>query len=297
MNGENQITHSGFVTILGRPNVGKSTFLNNVIGEKIVITSPKPQTTRNRITGVVNRDGCQLVFFDTPGVHDSPRLINQYMNKQALETLREVEVALLMVDASVGVTAADRLLAQKLEGAPVPVILVVNKIDIAKAATTDFIGLAKFHEVHVISSVTGRGIDELIGQLISMMPEGPEYYPDDIMTDRPERFIAQEYIREKVFELTGEEIPYSVAVTVESWRDEVEKNLAVIHATIHVERKSQKGIIIGKHGAMIKQIGQLARQDLERLLGVRVFLDLHVGVEHNWTKDPRQLSRFGYEGS
>ena len=294
MNSETQITHSGFISLLGRPNVGKSTLLNRLLGEKLVITSPKPQTTRNRITGVLNHGSCQLIFFDTPGVHESEKLINRYMTRQALSTLGDVECAVLIVDAKTGVSEGDRALAAKLCATEVPVVLAVNKIDQANYRKADFADIAKFNAVIEISALTGTGVKELLDKLTSLMPEGPEYYPDDVLTDRPERFIAQEYIREKVFSNTGEEIPYSVAVTVDSWEDKPEKNLAVIHATIHVERKSQKGIIIGAGGKLIKKIGQLARQDLEKLLGCRVFLDLHVGVEHNWTKDPQQLRRFGY---
>lgn len=294
MNAETNITHSGFVSLIGRPNVGKSTLLNLALGEKLVITSPKPQTTRNRITGVLNRGNCQLVFFDTPGVHDSPKLINQYMAKEALGTLSEVEAAIFLVDAKTGPTPGDRAIADKLRDVGTPVLLAVNKRDAGKHRLADFADLGEFQGAYEISAINGKGVEALLDGVVALMPEGPMYYPDDVYTDRPERFIAQEYIREKVFSLTGEEIPYSVAVTVDAWEDKPEQNLAVVHATIHVERKSQKGIIIGKGGALIKKIGRHAREDLEKLLGSRVYLDLHVGIEHNWTKDERQLKRFGY---
>ena len=291
----NDITHSGFVAIVGRPNVGKSTLLNRFIGEKLVITSPKPQTTRNRITGIINRGRAQLVFFDTPGVHASGKLFNQYMTKKALSTLAEVEAVLFMVDSTKGVTEAEKIIAEKLAEVDAKKFLIVNKVDSGPRRAVDFKVLGDFDGVYEISALKGDGVEGLLSLLAAAMPEGPVYYPDDAITDRPERFIAQEYIREKVFELTGEELPYSVAVTVESWEDKPSKNVSVVYATIHVERNSQKAIIIGKGGQMIKEIGKRARKDLQELLGTKVFLDLHVGVEHNWTKSPHQLKRFGYD--
>lgn len=290
----NRITRSGFIAIIGRPNAGKSTLLNMILGEKLVITSSKPQTTRNRITGVLNRGDCQLVFIDTPGVHEGEKLINKYMAGQAFSTLGEVDLVLFMVDGSQDATDDDRLIAQKLKETGSPVFLVVNKCDRKEGRAVNFAGLMQFEGIFEISALTGKNVADLLEAVTARMGEGPEYYPDDALTDRPERFIAAEYIREKVFDLTGEEIPYSVAVTVDMWEDREEKNLAVIHATIHVERDSQKAIVIGKGGALIKEIGKKAREDLEKLLGVRVFLDLHVGVEKNWTKDPKKLEQFGY---
>jgi len=274
--------------------VGKSTLLNALVGEKIVIVSQKPQTTRNRITGLLTRDGCQIVFFDTPGVHESERLINRYMAKQALSTLDEVDLALLVVDASDGPTPADESLARHIEASGRPALLVVNKVDAAKRGA-DFSGLLPGAARFEVSARTKRGLAELTEALINRMEPGPLYYPEDALTDRPERFIAAEYIREKVFALTGAEIPYSVAVTVEAWEEKPDRDLAVIYATIHVERMSQKGILVGKGGGLVKEVGRRARLDLEKLLGCRVFLDLHVAVEKNWTKDPKLLKRFGYE--
>jgi GTP-binding protein Era len=292
---EQAITRSGFVALLGRPNVGKSTLLNRLLGEKIAITSPKPQTTRNRVAGVVNLGECQIVFFDTPGVHESARLINRYMSVQALSTLGEVDAALLLVDARQQPTGDDEVLAERIRQSSVPALLVVNKTDAGRYDAAEFRGLLPEAPFYEVSALTGKGVGPLLADIAARMPEGPAYYPDDILTDRPERFIAAEYIREKVFLLTGEEVPYSVAVTVEAWEDKPEQNLAVIHATLHVERDSQKGILVGRGGKLVKEIGRRARLDLEKLLGCRVFLDLHVAVEHNWTKDPRQLKRFGYE--
>lgn len=286
---------SGFVLIIGRPNVGKSTLLNALLGEKIAATSAKPQTTRNRIAGVVNRPGCQLVFLDTPGVHDSPKLMNVYLNKEALSAIGEVEAVLFMVDGSAGVRAGDSHIAKKIAGCGVPVLLAVNKSDLGNGEG-DFSALGAFHSVHRISALNREGLDRLVDELAALMEPGPEYYPDDVLTDRPERFIVQEFVREKIFAMTGDEIPYSCAVTVDSWEEKPGQELVVIHASVHVERDSQKGIILGQGGKMIKRIGRAAREDIERLLGMRVYLDLHVAVEKNWTKDAVQLKRFGIEG-
>jgi GTP-binding protein Era len=216
------------------------------------------------------------------------------MTEEALSTLGDVDAVVFMVDARTGATPADLSIAEHLRQVQIPIFLAVNKVDTGSHDASAFAGLGAFRAVHELSAVTGVGVLGLLDELVGVMPEGPMYYPDDVYTDRPERFIVQEYIREKIFSLTGEEVPYSTAVTVEAWEDVPERNLSVIHATIHVERPSQKAILIGKGGALIKQIGKLAREDMEKLLGNRVFLELHVGVEHNWTKDPRQLRRFGY---
>ncbi|MBI5016858.1 MAG: GTPase Era [Deltaproteobacteria bacterium] len=289
------ITRSGFVGLLGRPNVGKSTLLNRVLGQKLAITSPRPQTTRNRVAGVLNRGGVQMVFFDTPGVHEGEKLINRYMVKEALSCLPDLDVAVFLADATEAPHHDDEVLARHLAGAQVPVLLVLNKVDVGCVPVPFFTALLPFRSVHRISAATGEGVAALLDEITSLLPEGPEYYPDDALTDRSERFIAQEFIREKVFALTGEEVPYSVAVTVDSWKDTPETGLVVIHATIHVERDSQKAILIGKGGQMIKEIGKRARLDLEALLGARVYLDLHVAVEKNWTREPASLKRFGYE--
>ncbi len=289
------ITHSGFIGLLGRPNVGKSTLLNHVLGQKLVITSPKPQTTRNRVTGVLNRGAVQMVFLDTPGVHQGEKLINRYMVREALSCVPDVDVVLLLVDATAAPTGDDRELASQLMAAPVPLVLVVNKVDVGSTPSDAYAGLHRFHAVHRVSALTGDGVPALLDELAGMLPEGPEYYPEDMLTDRSERFIAQEFIREKLFELTEEELPYSIAVTVEQWEDRPDKNLVVVHATVHVERDSQKGMVIGKRGALIKEVGLRARQDLEALLGSRVFLDLHVSVDKNWTRDAKALRRYGYE--
>jgi GTP-binding protein Era len=289
------ITHSGFIGLLGRPNVGKSTLLNHVLGQKLVITSPKPQTTRNRVTGVVNRGATQMVFLDTPGVHQGEKLINRYMVHEALSCVPDVDVVLLLVDATAAPTGDDRELASQLLAAPVPLVLGVNKVDVGSTPSDAYAGLHRFRAVHRVSALTGDGVPALLDDLAGLLPEGPEYYPEDMLSDRSERFIAQEFIREKLFELTEEELPYSIAVTVEQWEDRPDRDLVVVHATVHVERASQKGMVIGKRGGLIKEVGLRARQDLEALLGSRVFLDLHVSVDKNWTRDAKALRRYGYE--
>lgn len=288
--------HSGFVAVLGRPNVGKSTFLNTVMGLKLAITSNKPQTTRNRVTGVVNRGRCQIIFIDTPGIHESTRAMNRMMNREALSTLADADAVLFMVDGVKGITDEDREIAEKMKTAGVPVLIVANKMDRGANGREHFAGLGLHYPIYEISSLTGKGTEELLEAVAGLMPEGPVYFPDEELTDRSERFIAQEFIREKIYAFTGEEIPYHTAVTVESWEEKPDKNLVVIHATIHVERQSQKQIIIGKGGSLVKKIGRTAREDLEKLLGVRIYLDLHVGVEPNWTKDKKKLARFGLDG-
>ncbi|MBE0617861.1 MAG: GTPase Era, partial [Proteobacteria bacterium] len=217
-----------------------------------------------------------------------------FMAREALACLPGVDAAVFLVDAQEGRRADDEALARRLQGVSVPVLLGVNKIDVGRAGTEAFSDLLAFHSCHRLSAVTGEGVEGLLEALSGILPEGPEYYPEDQLTDRSERFIAQEFIREKIFELTGEEIPYSVAVTVDRW-EERENGVIVIHATIHVERDSQKGIVIGKGGRLIREVGQRARADLEALLDTRIFLDLHVSVDKNWTKDPRGLRRYGYE--
>ncbi len=290
-----KITRSGFIGLLGRPNVGKSTLLNRILGEKIAITSPRPQTTRNRMAGVVNRGPVQMVFFDTPGVHEGEKLMNRYMVREALGCLPDLNAAVFLVDGTEPPTADDRGLARRLSGASIPILLGINKVDAGSVPSETFADLLSFHSVHRLSAVKGQGVDGLLDDLAALMPDGPEYYPEDVLTDRTERFIAQEFIREKAFRLTGAEVPYSLAVTIESWKENPETGVVVIYATIHVERDSQKRILIGAGGKLIKEIGTRARKELEGLLGTRVYLDLHVSVEKNWTKDPRALRRFGYE--
>ncbi len=288
---------SGFVSIIGRPNAGKSTLLNSVLGEKISIVSPKPQTTRNVVRGVKNLEGCQMVFIDTPGIHKGKGLLNERMVREAVSSLKDVDAVVLLVEADRPVTDEDRSIIKSLKGLKCPVILGVNKIDrIEKRKLLPLIDeyskVYAFREVIPLSALKGDGVELLTGALSALMPEGPKYFPDDVLTDVPERFIAGEIVREKVFLFVREEIPYSVAVVVDKFIEK--KGLISITATINVERESQKGIIIGKGGAMLKRIGTSAREEMEKLLGSKVFLELFVRVQKEWTKKPGALKEFGY---
>ncbi|HWI41263.1 MAG TPA: GTPase Era [Verrucomicrobiae bacterium] len=289
---------SGFVSIVGRPNVGKSTLLNRILGEKIAITSDKPQTTRNRIQGIHNVPGGQIIFIDTPGIHSARSKLNKALVDAALSSLREVDVVLLLVEAGWRASAEEEFLAAVLREAEAPVILVLNKTDLVEQGKLQenvaaYSALGSFTEVVAVSAVTGEGVEELVQGVARHLPEGPQYFPDDILTDLPERFIAAEIVREKVFRLTREEIPYSTAVEVESFKERPDGTLA-ISAVITVERDTQKGIVIGKKGSMLKQIGTEARLELEDLLQAKVFLELFVRVRKNWTEDERMLKEFGY---
>lgn len=289
---------SGFVSIIGRPNVGKSTLLNRIIGEKIVITSDKPQTTRNRIQGIHNIQGGQIVFIDTPGIHKSRSRLNRSMVDIAMSAISGVDLLLLVVDGS---TVADEAFVRDiLAGVKTPVVLVLNKIDLLKdkgvllEKITAYSSLHPFCEVVPISAGKGSGVERLVEAITAYIPEGPALFPDDILTDMPEKFIVAEMIREKVFRLTQKEIPYSTAVEVESFTER-ENGVVAISAAIILERETQKGIIIGRRGEMLKRIGSQARQDMERLLGTRVFLELFVKVEENWSERTSKLREFGYE--
>lgn len=288
---------SGFVGILGAPNVGKSTFLNYVLGEKVAITSSKPQTTRNRILGVWTDENAQIVFLDTPGVHHARDLLNKELVAQAINVLSDVDLILFMVEPG-SKTEGEDIVIEALKNTGLPVILAINKVDSVRKE--ELLPLIKSYNEQLelaatvpVSALNGVNIAGLIDEITARLPVGPQYYPPDTLTDQPERFIAAEMIREQVFNLTSQEIPYSTAVTVEAFKEE--KNLIKISAVIHVERDSQKKIIIGKKGAKLKEIGTAARLDIERMTGVKVFLELFVKVEKNWSKDPQALKRFGYK--
>jgi len=291
--------HSGFIAIIGAPNVGKSTLLNRILGQKISITSPKPQTTRNRILGVVHRPGAQMIFLDTPGVHKAKRPLNIRIVEAALNSLAEVDLVLLLADVVRPDPVSEELMVRTIHDRRKPTVLGLNKIDrIEKTALLEIIrqwsAVGSFEAIVPISALEGTQVDRLLTVTENLLPEGPPYFPDDTLTDVPERFVAAELIREKIFRLTGEEIPYAVAVTVESFKEEKQGALIRIHAVIHVERESQKGILIGKGGRNLKRIGTLAREEIEHFLGTRVFLQLFVRVQKNWSRDRRALRRFGY---
>jgi GTP-binding protein Era len=279
--------------------VGKSTLLNQALGQKISITSKKPQTTRNRIVGILQRPQAQVVFVDTPGIHAATKALNVRIVETATSALVDVDVVLLLTDASAPAPEAEHVLLAKLAQVRRPVILAINKIDlIERPRLLEQIARwdqrLKCDEIIPICARSSEQVDRLIAAVMARLPEGPAYFPRDDLTDLPERFIVAEWIREKVFRLTGQEVPYAAAVTVDSFQEHPDKGLVEVVATIHVERASQKGIIIGKKGAKLKQIGSEARRDIENLLQNKVFLKLFVRVQKNWSRDARALRRFGY---
>jgi GTPase len=289
---------AGFVAIVGAPNVGKSTLLNQMLGEKISITSRKPQTTRNRIIGILHRPNSQLIFIDTPGIHRARQTLNIRIVDAALSALGDVDVVLIIIDVEKPDPESEALLVKKLKKQKRPVVLALNKIDLIEkpellSIIDNWSKSYTFEAIIPISAILGHQIDDLLDAMETLLPESPPLYPDHALTDMPERFVAAEMIREKVFRLTGQEIPYSTAVTVESFSEE-RKNLVKIQATIHVERTSQKGMIIGKNGSRLKMIGTEARKEIERMLGTKVYLKLFVRVHKNWSKDTKALRRFGY---
>ena len=294
-----QIHKSGFVSLIGRPNVGKSTLMNHIVGQKVAIMSDKPQTTRNKIQGVYTSADGQIVFLDTPGIHKPKSKLGDWMVKKAQETLGEVDLILFLVDAAEGMGPGDRWIIQLLENVCTPVFLVVNKIDRVHPDKSlplidAYRELFSFAEVVPISARNGNNTGTLVRLIMERLPEGPAYYPSDQVTDHPERFIVSELIREKVLLLTHEEVPHSVAVVIEMMKERDHGKMVDVTATIYTERKSQKGILIGKQGAMLKEVGRQARQDIEKLLGSRVYLDLWVKVKKDWRNEEHLLREFGY---
>ncbi|MFN7996562.1 MAG: GTPase Era [Bryobacteraceae bacterium] len=282
---------SGFVSILGRPNAGKSTLLNYLIGEKIAIVANKPQTTRNAIQGVMNAPDAQIVFLDTPGIHKADSLLNKRMMDTVRAALEERDLLLFLVDATRRFGEEDRHAAAILKRTETPSLLVLNKTDLLgknKGALLPLIehykALHEFVDFIPISAQKGDGVDDLRKAIVDRLPEGPAYFPPDYITDQPERFLAAEFIREKVLEATRQEVPHSVAVMVDAWEDT--PKLIRIFATIHVEKNGQKGIIIGAGGAMLKQIGTLAREEMEGMFGRKIYLDLRVKVMAGWRERP-----------
>lgn len=290
---------SGFISIIGRPNVGKSTFLNRVIGQKIAIMSDKPQTTRNKVQGVLTTDDAQLIFIDTPGIHKPKHKLGDFMMKVAQNTLKGVDIILFMVNAEEGFGKGEEFIIEKFQSVQTPIFLVINKID--KIHPDELLPLIEsyqekypFKEIVPISAIEGNNVENLLTQIKEYLPEGPQYYPADQITDHPERFIVSELIREKALHLTREEIPHSLAVVIEKMERKDDKDVVHVMATIIVERDSQKGIIIGKQGSMLKEIGKRARQDIETLLGSKVYLELWVKVQKDWRNKMTQLRDFGF---
>lgn len=289
----------GFVSILGRPNVGKSTLFNRLVGDKMAIVSPIPQTTRNRILGIRNVEGGQIILLDTPGIHDARRELNQRMVRTALASGQDADVLLFLIEVPSPPVEQDRAMIESLRGSHGAALLVINKIDRVKKEVLlpvidQYRRLHAFEEIVPVSAVTGEGVDRLADVILGHLPESPPYYPEEMITDQTERFLASEIIRERVIHHCFQEIPYSTAVTVEAFKEQPEKNLVVIQGTIHVERDSQKKIVIGKGGQNLRKIGEEARKEIEGLVEKRVFLELWVNVDRNWTRDPRALNRLGY---
>lgn len=288
---------SGYVSIIGRPNVGKSTLLNNILGQKVAIVTERPQTTRNKLVGIRTFPDAQIIFIDTPGIHEPKHLLGKRMVRAAQEVLQEIDIVLFMIDAERAV-AKDKEIIALLKATGSPVFLLINKIDSMKK--TDLLplidtyrALYPFREILPVSAESGEGVDIVIEKIKETLPPGPKYYADDMLTDQMERFMATEIIREKIMLKTSEEIPHSVAVEVLEWKER-EDGLVAISANIYVEREGQKGIIIGKNGALLKMIGTNARHDIERLLGTKVFLQLWVKVRSGWRDDNSALKELGY---
>lgn len=289
--------HSGFVAIIGRPNVGKSTLMNAMVGEKVAIVSNRPQTTRNRIMGICTQEDSQIVFLDTPGLHTPRNRLGEYMVKAARDALTGIDALIVMVDAT-AVGKQDRAVVEDMSGLKVKKALVLNKIDLLpKESLLSLIAefsQAGYDDIMPISAATGDGLDALKALLVSYLPEGPQYFPPDAITDQPERLICAELIREKALLHLKDEVPHGVGVEMMSIQ-KVSDSLMEIHATIYCERAAHKGIIIGKQGAMLKRIGQEARQDIETLLGMHVHLQLWVKVRENWRNRMDDLRTLGYE--
>lgn len=291
---------SGFVTVIGRPNVGKSTLLNQIIGEKISIISDKPQTTRNKIQMVYTEEECQIVFLDTPGIQMPKNHLGEYMLKLSKSTLEEVDIIAFMVDESEKTGKLDSYIINQLKEVSTPIILIINKTDkISEEELNSLIdkyeSMSMFEDVIGISALNNDNLDRLIHKLKEMIPEGPQYFPEDMVTDQPERFIISELIREKALMNLEEEIPHGIMVEIEKINSREDKDLLDIYATIHCEKKSHKGIIIGKNGRMLKMIGQSAREDIENLMGSKINLQLWVKITENWRDKENRLKYFGYK--
>jgi GTP-binding protein Era len=289
---------SGYIAIIGRPNVGKSTLLNQILGEKVAIVSPKPQTTRNRVSGIRTTAASQIIFIDTPGIHQGHSLMNRRLMDTALHTLDDVDGVLWLLDAYGKIKQEEERIAETLRGVETPVLILLNKMDlVSKGKLLPLMErcaqLLPDKEIVPVSALKGEGLDIVLNIVEGWLPVGPQYFTEGEHTDQSERFLASEIVREKVFLLTRKEIPYGVAVTIDEFTEKEEKNLIVIGATIHTERDSHKGILIGKHGSMLKEIGKQAREELESLLGCRIFLELFVRVDPGWTQNPQALTEMG----
>ena len=297
---------SGFVAIVGRPNVGKSTLINTLVGEKVAITTPKPQTTRDRIRGIVTTDRAQVILVDTPGIHQARNKLNRYMVDVAVAMLGDVDLVYLLVDVPHLVAKPEKVLSEtreiidKIRGSGTKTFLIPNKVDLVPDKGSLLPLIESLNEMHAfaeivpISAKKGDGTDKLLAMTEATLPEGPALFPGDSLTDRNMRFMAREIVREKLFMSLKKELPYQIAVSIDSWKER-EDGMLVIHSSIHVARSSQKAIVIGRGAGRLKSVGQKARQDLERLTGSRVFLDLHVRVEDDWVDREAGLRKLGYD--
>ena len=291
---------TGYIALIGRPNVGKSTLMNQMIGQKIAITSNKPQTTRNKIMTVYTDDTCQMIFLDTPGIHETKNKLGEYMTKLAKNTLDEVDIVMWLVEPSTFIGAGEKAIIEDLKKCRKPVILVINKIDTVSEDNLDRFEEAyrkemDFSAVVKVAALKRRNIDGVMNTIKEFLPVGPPFYDEDTLTDQPERQIVAEIVREKALRLMKDEVPHGIAVTVERMREREDKELMDIEATIICERDSHKGIVIGKGGSMLKKIGSTARKDIEELLQIKVNLQLWVKVRKDWRDDKTQLKSFGYD--
>lgn len=292
---------SGFVTIIGRPNVGKSTLLNKLAGEKIAITSSKPQTTRNTIKTVITDADSQIIFIDTPGIHKPKNKLGEYMVGMAESTLGEVDLVMFLVDATeANPGERDGFILDQLKSLKTPVFLIINKIDLVRkdqllTLINTYKDLLAFREIIPVSAMTNEGVGIILDEIRKVLPEGPKFFPEDMLTDQPEKAIAAELIREKILHLTDEEVPHGVGVEVISFKERENRNMIDIQATIYCEKDSHKGILIGKEGKMLKRIGTLAREEMEKLLGTKVFLELWVKVKPDWRNSDNMLKTLGYK--
>ena len=293
-----KITKTAVVSVVGRPNVGKSTLTNKLVGQKVAIVSSKPQTTRTRITGVLSRGETQYVLLDTPGLHKPRSRLGDYMCKVVTDTVSEVDVAVLVVEPIPNIGPAEETLIAQIKQHHMPAILVINKIDTVKkeellAVIATYASAHEFDAVVPISARTGEGVEELLTEIDKYAIEGPQLFPEDMVSDQPERQLVAEIIREKMLRLLDREVPHGVAVGIERW-NEREDGLVEINAVIYCEKASHKGIIIGKQGAMLKKISTMARQDCERFLGAKIYLQTWVKVKENWRDNPNLIRNFGY---
>ena len=294
-----KITKTAVVSVVGRPNVGKSTLTNKLVGQKVAIVSSKPQTTRTRITGLLNKNGTQYVFLDTPGLHKPRTQLGDYMCKVVTDTVSEVDAAMLVVEPIANIGPAEESLIAQIKAHHMPAVLVINKIDTVKKeellnVIATYAAAHEFEAVVPISVRTGEGLDDLLGELSKYAIEGPQLFPEDMVSDQPERQLVAEIIREKMLRLLDREVPHGVAVGIERWHER-EDGLVEINAVIYCEKASHKGIIIGKQGAMLREIGKQARGDIERMLDAKVYLELWVKVKEGWRNNQYQMRNFGYE--